>query len=79
MKRALVYIVPAALFVVWFSVVLLGIDEMVSKENNNKFHAMLLGCKNLGSSKDIKHVLYFDCNGKIELHKELDWNKGIEE
>ena len=72
-KRALVYIIPVALFVVWFKIVLLGIDTMVTKENNNKFHAMLLGCKNLGSTKDIEGILYFDCDGKIELHKELDW------
>ena len=76
-KRALVYIIPAALFVVWFGIVLAGIDMMISKENNNKFHAMLLGCKNLGSSKDIEGILYFDCNGKIELHKELDWTSGM--
>ena len=72
-KRALVYIIPVALFVVWFKIVLLGINTMVTKENNNKFHAMLLGCKNLGSTKDIEGILYFDCDGKIELHKELDW------
>ena len=72
-KRAMVYIIPIALFVVWINFVLSGIDIMVSKERNNKFHAMLLGCKNLGTSKDVDHVLYFDCNGKIKLHKELDW------
>lgn len=74
MKRALYYIIPAALFVLAMFGILQGIDTMTSKENNNRFHAMLLGCKNLGSSKDIGGVLYFDCNGKIELHKEIDWS-----
>jgi hypothetical protein len=46
---------------------------MVSQENNNKFHAMLLGCKYIGSAKDVEKVLYFDCADRIELHKEIDW------
>lgn len=76
MYRALV--ISVALFAVWIYFIVASIEPIVSRENNNKFHAMLLGCNNLGSSKDIKHVLYFDCNGTIELHKELDWNKNIE-
>lgn len=74
MKGALHYIIPVALFVLAMFGILQGIDTMTSKENNNRFHAMLLGCKNLGSSKDISGVLYFDCNGKIELHKEINWS-----
>jgi hypothetical protein len=73
MKRALGYTVPAALFAVWLWVIVLGIKPMVSKENNNRVHALLLGCQLLGSAKEIESVLYFDCNGKIELHKEIDW------
>jgi hypothetical protein len=46
---------------------------MVSRENNNKFHAMLLGCKYIGNAKDVEKVLYFDCADQIELHKEIDW------
>ena len=73
MKRALGLIVPVALFAFWLWVIIVGIDIMVSKENNNRFHAVLLGCKLLGSAKDAEGILYFDCNGKIELHKEIDW------
>jgi hypothetical protein len=73
MKRALGLIVPAALFAVWLWVIVAGIEPMVSKENNNRFHAVLLGCQLLGSAKEIESVLYFDCNGKIELHKEINW------
>jgi hypothetical protein len=46
---------------------------MVSKANNNRVHALLLGCQLLGNSKDVEQILYFDCHGKIELHKEIDW------
>lgn len=73
MKRALGLMVPAALFAVWIWVIVASIEPMVSRDNNNRVHALLLGCKLLGSSKDIEQVLYFDCNGKIELHKEIDW------
>ena len=77
MNKAAVILVPAAFFAAWLWIIVVSIEPMVSRENNNKFHAMLLGCKNLGNSKDIEHVLYFDCNGKIELHKELDWSASI--
>jgi hypothetical protein len=73
MKRALGWIVPAALFAVWIWVIVLGIGPMVSKENNNRVHALLLGCQLLGKSKDVEQILYFDCAGRIELHKEIDW------
>lgn len=73
MKRALGYIVPAALFAVWIGVIVLSIEPMTSKANNNRVHALLLGCQLLGNSKDVEQVLYFDCNGRIELHKEIDW------
>jgi hypothetical protein len=49
------------------------IEPMVSKANNNRVHALLLGCQLLGNSKDVEQILYFDCHGKIELHKEIDW------
>jgi hypothetical protein len=47
---------------------------MVAEESNNKFHAMLLDCKYMGKSKDFDAVLFFDCNGRVELHKEIEWN-----
>jgi hypothetical protein len=73
MKRALGYMFPAALFAVWLWVIVAAINPMVSRNNNNRFHALLLGCQFLGSVKDIDNVLYFDCNGQIELHKEINW------
>jgi hypothetical protein len=72
-KRALGYMFPAAFFAAWIWFVMLGIEPMVSRENNNRFHAMLLGCKYIGSTKDVEKVLYFDCADRIELHKEIDW------
>jgi hypothetical protein len=72
-KRAAAILVPAALFAAWLWVIVQGIEPMVSRDNNNKFHAMLLGCKYIGSAKDVEHVLYFDCAGKIELHREINW------
>lgn len=75
MKRALGYIVPAALFAVWIWVIILGIEPMTSKANNNRVHALLLGCQLLGNSKDVEQILYFECNGKIELHKEINWTE----
>jgi hypothetical protein len=35
---------------------------------------MLLNCTYMGKSKDFETVLYFDCDGRIELHKEIEWN-----
>jgi hypothetical protein len=48
---------------------------MVSRENNNRFHAVLLGCKYMGKMEKMEEVLIFDCADKIELHKEINWNK----
>jgi hypothetical protein len=72
-KKAAVILVPAAFFAVAFWGIISGIEPMVSKENNNKFHAMLLGCKYMGKMEKMDEVLIFDCADKIELHKEIDW------
>jgi hypothetical protein len=74
MKRAAIFVIPAALFALAMYGIIHGIQPMVSKENNNRVHALLLGCQLLGSSKDIENVLYFDCDGRIELHKEINWS-----
>jgi hypothetical protein len=72
-KKAAVILVPAAFFAAWFWFIIQGIEPMVSRENNNKFHAMLLGCKYMGRMENLVQVLVFDCNSRIELHKEIDW------
>jgi hypothetical protein len=72
-KKAAAILLPAAFFAAWLWVIVQGIEHMASKENNNRFHAMLLGCKYIGSAKDVEKVLYFDCADRIELHKEIDW------
>jgi len=74
-KKAAVILVPAAFFAVAFWGIIGGIEPMVSKENNNKFHAVLLGCKYMGRMEKMEEVLIFDCANKIELHKEINWNK----
>jgi hypothetical protein len=74
-KKAAVILVPAAFFAVAFWGIIGGIEPMVSRENNNKFHAVLLGCKYLGKMEKMEEVLIFDCANKIELHKEINWNK----
>jgi hypothetical protein len=73
MKKAVAMLVPAAFFAVAFWGIIGGIEPMVSRENNNKFHAMLLGCKYMGKMEKMDEVLLFDCADKIELHKEIDW------
>jgi hypothetical protein len=73
MNKAAVILVPAAFFAVAFWGIIGGIEPMVSRENNNKFHAMLLGCKYMGKMEKMEEVLIFDCANKIELHKEVDW------
>jgi hypothetical protein len=75
MNKAAVILVPAAFFAVAFWGIIGGIEPMVSKENNNKFHAVLLGCKYMGRMEKMDKVLIFDCRDKIELHKEINWNK----
>ena len=73
MKKAVAILIPAVFFVVAIWGIVQGIETMVTRENNNKFHAMLLNCTYMGKSKDFETVLYFDCNGRVELHKEIKW------
>jgi hypothetical protein len=73
MNKAAAILVPAAFFAVAFWGIIGGIEPMVSRENNNKFHAVLLGCKYMGRMEKMDKVLIFDCADKIELHKEIDW------
>ena len=73
MKRAVAMLVPAALFAAAITSIVMAIEPMVAKERNNKFHAMLLGCTHLGKMEKLEEVLVFECAGKIELHKEVDW------
>jgi len=73
MNKAAVILVPAALFAAAIWGIVQGIEPMVVKERNNKFHAMLLGCTYMGPMEKMEQVLIFDCAGKIELHKEIEW------
>lgn len=73
MSKAAAIVIPAALFAAAIWGIVHGIDLMVSKENNNKFHAMLLSCTHIGKMEKLEEVLVFDCAGKIELHKEINW------
>jgi hypothetical protein len=74
MKKAVAILIPAAFFAAAMWAIVRGIEPMVSQENNNRIHAMLLNCTYMGKSKDFETVLYFDCDGRIELHKEIEWN-----
>jgi hypothetical protein len=73
MSKAAAIVIPAALFAAAIWGIVHGINLMVSKENNNRFHAMLLGCKYMGPMEKMEQVLVFDCAGRIELHKEIEW------
>jgi hypothetical protein len=73
MNKEAAILIPAALFAAAMWGIVHGIDFMVSRENNNKFHAMMLGCKYMGRMEKMEQVLVFDCAGKIELHKEIKW------
>lgn len=75
MDKAASIMLPAALFAAWLTFIIVNINIMTSQENNNRVHAILLGCEYLGKPKDFETVLYFDCNGLIEMHKEIDWKK----
>jgi hypothetical protein len=73
MSKAAAILIPAALLAAAIWGIVHGIDLMVSKENNNKFHAMLLSCTYMGRMEKMEQVLVFDCLGKIELHKEINY------
>jgi hypothetical protein len=75
MSKAAAIVIPAALFAAAIWGIVHGIGLMVSKENNNKFHAMLLGCTYMGRMEKMDEVLIFDCADKIELHKEINWKQ----
>jgi hypothetical protein len=74
MKKAVAILIPAAFFALAIWGIVQGIEPRVSQENNNRIHAMLLNCTYMGKSKDFETVLFFDCEGRIELHKEIKWN-----
>jgi hypothetical protein len=73
MNKAAVMLVPAALFAAAIWAIVWGIDQQVSRENNNRIHAQLLSCVYAGRSDKMEGMLYFVCDNKIELHKEIDW------
>jgi hypothetical protein len=73
MKRAVAMLIPAAFFAAAIWGIVSGIELMVIKENNNRFHAMLLSCTYMGRMEKMEQVLVFDCLGKIELHKEINY------
>ena len=73
MKRAAVILIPAALFAATIWLIVRGIAPMVVQENNNKMHAMLLGCTYVGPLYDHTSILVFKCNNRIELHTEIKW------
>jgi hypothetical protein len=75
MNKAAAILIPAALFAAAMWGIVQGIEPMVSRENNNRFHAMLLNCSYMGPMEKMEQVLVFDCAGRIELHKEIQWNK----
>jgi hypothetical protein len=75
MNKAAVMLVPAALFAAAIWGIVQGIDLMVAQERNNRFHAMLLNCTYIGPMEKMEQVLIFDCADRIELHKEIQWNK----
>jgi hypothetical protein len=73
MSRAAAMLIPAALFAAAIWGIVEGIKPLAAQENNNRVHALLLGCTYMGKPKDFENVLYFDCAGRIELHKEIMW------
>jgi len=73
MKTVLLGVIIGSIVLFFWSITV-GIDRMVLRDNNNKFHAMILGCKYLGRVRDVENVLYFDCKDNIEFHKEIDWS-----
>ncbi len=75
MKTVLLGVIIGSVVLFFWSTIV-GIDRMVLRDNNNKFHAMILGCTYLGTARELENVLYFDCNDNIEFHKEIDWVRG---
>jgi hypothetical protein len=73
MSKAAAILIPAALFAAAMWGIVQGIDLMVAEERNNRFHAMLLNCTYMGRMEKMEQVLVFDCAGRIELHREIDW------
>jgi hypothetical protein len=73
MSKAAAILIPAALFAAAIWTIVWGIDKQVSRENNNRIHAQLLGCTYAGRSEKLDGILYFVCDNKIELHQEINW------
>jgi hypothetical protein len=73
MSKAAAIVIPAALLAAAIWGIVHGIDQQVTRENNNRIHAQLLSCVYAGRSEKLEGMLYFVCDNKIELHKEIDW------
>ena len=73
MKKAVAILIPAAFFAATIWAIVEGIKPMAQQENNNRVHALLLGCTYIGKSKEFETVLFFECDDRIELHKEIKW------
>jgi hypothetical protein len=73
MKRALMYIAPSALLVLWVWIIVQGIDDMTAQENSNHAIARLNGCKYIGRLDNADSILIHNCAGKIELVEEIKW------
>jgi hypothetical protein len=73
MKRALMYIVPSALFALWIWIIVQGIDDMTAQERNNHAIARLMACEYRGRLDTVPDMLIFECASGIELHEEIEW------
>lgn len=66
-----------ALSLAWMAFMVTGINQMAEQDRNNASHARLVGCTLLGKSSAVPAVMYFDCRGNVEMHREIDWTKTI--
>jgi hypothetical protein len=73
MKRALMYIAPSALFALWIWIIVQGIDDMATQEQNNHAIARLMACEYRGRLDTVPDLLIFVCASGVELHEEIKW------
>lgn len=73
MKRAALVLIPAALFVGWWWMIIGMIEDMSQQKTSDRLHAMILGCEYRADLPGEENIMIFVCNGNVELHQRVNW------
>lgn len=73
MKRAATFLIPAALFVGWWWMIIGMINDMSQQQASDRLHAMIVGCQYKDDLAGTSDVIVFICDGEVKLHQRVNW------